>query len=149
MVNPGCIFGSRGGRGGRHTPRAPRLLDPPVPQGSPVQNEAQAAARVADQARVVIQSAPFHQSDAYDNEQKAFKLWVDGERSVGNLARGPKYLTRANIDAYFVRVVTRRMITPPRCQQGDQQRAQADSPSDGPQTIIDGGNGNGCPQHTG
>jgi len=112
MVNPGCIFGARGGRGGRHTPRAPRLLDPPVPQGSPVQNEAQAAARVADQARVVIQSAPFHQSNSYDNEQKAFKLWVDGERSVGNLALGPKYLTRANIDAYFVRVVTRRMITP-------------------------------------
>lgn len=77
----------------------------PIPQAptSPDVRE-----RVIQGARAVL---PLRKVDkTYDFEIKKYKQWVDGQRAANALTDG-KYLTRNNVDLYFVEVQSDRLVT--------------------------------------
>jgi len=53
-----------------------------------------------------------NQDRSYIREQNNYKEWVDSMRLHGKLLPGPKYITRQNIDKYFVNVVVNKLVKP-------------------------------------
>jgi len=53
-----------------------------------------------------------NQDRSYSREQDNYKAWVDRMRMHDKLTFGPKYITRENIDKYFVNVVVHKLVKP-------------------------------------